>query len=68
MGREQIEGLVKDAVDLANSRVSSSEQAKKYIILENDFSAASDEITPTMKLKRNVVAANYKDILEKLYE
>ena len=68
MGREQIEGLVKDAVDRANSRVSSSEQAKKYIILEHDFSAASDEITPTMKLKRNVVAANYKDILEKLYE
>ena len=68
MGREQIEGLVKDAVDRANSRVSSSEQAKKYIILEHDFSAASDEITPTMKIKRSVVAANYKDILEKLYE
>ena len=66
--REQIEGLVDQAVAVANARVSSSEQIKRFVILEYDFSAERDEITPTMKLKRNIVAANYKDILEKMYE
>lgn len=63
-----VRALVDAAIAKANSRVSSSEQIKKYKILEHDFSAEADEITPTMKLKRNVVAANYKDILETLYD
>ena len=68
MCREQINGLVTQIVEKANSRVSSSEQIKKFVLLDGDFSAERDEITPTMKLKRSVVAANYKDTLEKLYE
>jgi long-chain acyl-CoA synthetase len=63
---------VGDAIDeyvrRANERVSRSEQIKRYRILDGDFSTARDEVTPTMKLKRNVVAAHYGDILEKLYE
>jgi long-chain acyl-CoA synthetase len=55
-------------VERANSRVSSSEQIKRFTILDSDFSAAADEITPTMKLKRARVADNYKSVLEKLYE
>ena len=65
-------GPIQPAVDAivakANSRISSSEQIKKFVILDGDFSAELDEITPTMKLKRSVVAANYQNILEKLYE
>ncbi len=52
----------------ANSRISSSEQIKNFVILDDDFSPLRDEITPTMKLKRSVVAKNYSDVLEKLYE
>lgn len=68
MCREQIDGLVSEVVAKANARVSSSEQIKKFVILDDDFSAERDEITPTMKLKRNVVAQNFKAILENLYE
>lgn len=59
---------VEAAVARANARVSSSEQIKKYAILDHDFSAERDEITPTMKIRRDVVARNYKAILENLYE
>lgn len=62
--RAEIYGIVAKA----NARISSSEQIKRFVILDEDFSARRDEITPTMKLKREVVARNYKDILEKLYE
>jgi long-chain acyl-CoA synthetase len=66
--REEIHSIVKSIVDKANSRVSSSEQIKKFAILERDFSQEEDEMTPTAKLKRNVVAVHFKDTLEKLYE
>lgn len=59
--------IIKQTVEKANSRVSSSEQIKKFMILERDFSAESNEITPTMKLKRNVIAEKFKDVLNKLY-
>lgn len=65
---EGIIQLVKDTIERANARVSSSEQIKKFMILERDFSADLDEITPTLKLKRTVVARNFSDVLEKLYE
>jgi len=66
--REEIHSIVKAVVDKANSRVSSSEQIKKFAILERDFSQEKDEMTPTAKLKRSVVAGHFKDTLEKLYE
>ena len=66
------ETSIREAIDKmvakANARVSSSEQIKKFVILDRDFSAEAGEITPTMKLKRNIVAAHYKDTLEKLYD
>ncbi len=65
---EYIRAAVDRAVAAANTRVSTAEQIKKFVILDADFSAEKDEITPTMKLKRRIVAENYKDILEKLYD
>lgn len=62
---ENVDEKIKEAIDNANSRVSSPEQIKKYVILDRDLSP--DEVTPTMKVKRNVVANNYQDILERLY-
>ncbi|MBV9216156.1 MAG: long-chain fatty acid--CoA ligase [Acidobacteria bacterium] len=65
---EEIQMRVDEVVAKTNRRVSSSEQIKKFVVLEEDFSLMRDEVTPTMKLKRNVVAANYEEILERLYE
>jgi len=59
--------LIKTSVESANSRISSSEQIKTFAILERDFSLEADEITPTMKLKRNVVSEHFVDVLESLY-
>jgi long-chain acyl-CoA synthetase len=64
---------VRDAVEMkiierSNTRVSSSEQIKSFAILNRDFSAEFDEVTPTMKLKRDVVAKNFADTIRNLYE
>jgi long-chain acyl-CoA synthetase len=52
----------------SNARVSSSEQIKRFAILDRDFSAEFDEVTPTMKLKRDVVAKNFAETIQILYE
>jgi long-chain acyl-CoA synthetase len=65
---ELIRQSVKETVGRANARVSSSEQIKKYEILTRDFQPERGEVTPTLKLKRNIIAEKYKDLLTKFYE
>ncbi len=64
---ERIVQLVSEIVERANRRVSSSESVKKFLILGHDFQAERDELTPTMKLKREVVTKNYWAQLQSLY-
>ena len=64
---DEIKKSIEAIVERANSKVSSSEQIKKFVISDRDFSAELDEITPTLKLKRNVIAVNFADVLEELY-
>jgi long-chain acyl-CoA synthetase len=59
---------VQVAVDLANKAVSHAEAIKKFTILGNDFTEAGGEITPSLKLKRNVVTKNYATTIEDLYK
>jgi long-subunit acyl-CoA synthetase (AMP-forming) len=40
---------------------------KRFVILGRDFSPDLDEVTPTLKLKRDVVARNFEDVLRGLY-
>lgn len=60
--------LIKATIEKANARVSSSEQIKRFKILERDFSLEENEITPTLKIKRSVVAEKFKDTLADLYK
>ncbi|MBN6041520.1 long-chain fatty acid--CoA ligase [Amycolatopsis sp. 195334CR] len=58
---------VQAAVDEANRLVSHAEAIKKFAILPQDFTEAGGEVTPSMKLKRNVVTKNYAGDIETLY-
>lgn len=60
--------LVSEIIESANRRVSSSESVKRFVILERDFRPDMDEVTPTLKLKRDVVARNFESVLRSLYE
>jgi long-chain acyl-CoA synthetase len=65
---EEVRSLVAEIVGSANRRVSSSESVKKFVVLERDFSVESDEVTPTLKLKRDVIARNFGEVLRGLYD
>ena len=65
---EQIFDLISETVSKANAKLSSPEQIKKFMILERDFLPEMDEVTPTLKLKRNIVADNFAGVLQNLYD
>ncbi|GAA3552197.1 AMP-dependent synthetase/ligase [Nocardioides daeguensis] len=59
--------IAQQAVDAANERLSRPEQVKAWELLPVEWTAESEELTPTLKLKRRVVHAKYADVLERLY-
>ncbi|MDX6692583.1 MAG: long-chain acyl-CoA synthetase [Blastocatellia bacterium] len=64
---QQMLALVREIVERVNSRVSSSEAVKKFLVLDRDFQIEADEVTPTMKVKRNVVTERYGELIHSMY-
>ncbi|MCK1796317.1 AMP-dependent synthetase/ligase [Streptomyces sp. XM4193] len=58
---------VQQAVDDGNAAVSRAESVRKFRVLTSQFTEESGHITPSLKLKRNVVAKDFADEIEALY-
>jgi long-chain acyl-CoA synthetase len=59
--------MIGEQVERANRRYAPVEQVKKFVILPRDLTQETGELTPTLKVKRNVVATKYADVLDALY-
>ncbi len=59
---------IQAGVDEANARFARIEQVKRFAILERDLSQAEQELTPSLKVKRNVVYERYAERFEGLYD
>jgi long-chain acyl-CoA synthetase len=59
---------VETAVKQANLQVSNAEAIRKFRILPVDFTEDTGELTPTMKVKRNVVAEKFASDIEAIYD
>jgi long-chain acyl-CoA synthetase len=62
-----IRELIQAEIDKANEKYAQVEQVKKFVILDHDLSQATGELTPTMKVKRNVVNERYRELFDSLY-
>ena len=58
---------VQVAIDDANAAVSKAESIREFRILPEDFSIEGGEMTPTLKVKRNVVADRYASSIRSIY-
>jgi long-chain acyl-CoA synthetase len=63
----QVRELIQGVVDEVNADRSRYEQIKRFTILPRDFTMDDDELTPTLKLKRRVVADHFAAALDELY-
>ncbi|MFJ5109219.1 AMP-dependent synthetase/ligase [Streptomyces sp. NPDC088551] len=59
---------VQRAVDEGNAAVSKAESVRKFRVLTRQFTEEAGHITPSMKLKRNVVAKDFADEIEAIYQ
>lgn len=59
---------IQHAIDDANRRFARIEQIKKFTILGRDLTQADGELTPTLKLKRNVIYRDHAGVFDALYE
>ncbi len=64
---EQIRAAVQGDVDTVNAQFSKAEGIKRFTILSAEWEADSEELTPTMKLKRRGISAKYAAEIEALY-
>ena len=63
----ELRATVQEAVDHANKAVSRAESIREFVILPQDFSIESGELTPTLKVKRKVVQEHYAEQIEAIY-
>jgi len=65
--REDVRAELDAAIARANERLSRVEQIKRFQLLAGDWLPGSEELTPTMKLKRKPIAEKYAAQIEALY-
>jgi long-chain acyl-CoA synthetase len=64
---EQVVSLIKAEVDRATPALAPYEKIKRIAILEREFEIEKDEITPSLKVKRNIIEDRYRDLIDDLY-
>jgi long-chain acyl-CoA synthetase len=67
LGHDTLRAELQAAVDEANLSVSKAESIRTFAVLPRDLSIASGELTPTLKVRRMVVAKTYESVIEELY-
>ncbi|WEK71496.1 MAG: long-chain fatty acid--CoA ligase [Candidatus Chryseobacterium colombiense] len=64
---EKVIHFYKEKIQELQSHLSDFEKVKKFTLMPAEFEINSGEITPTLKIKRNVVLKKYADVIEKMY-
>jgi len=63
----RVRALIDAEVAEVNRRLASYESLKYHRILPRDFSVETGELTPSLKVKRKVIAERYRDLIEDMY-
>lgn len=63
-----LEFMRAEITSITKDKLARFEEIKKFTLLPNEFTIDSNEITPTLKLKRKVINQNYSDLIESMYD
>jgi long-chain acyl-CoA synthetase len=64
---KEVQDLIWAEIEAVNKKFARVEQVKKFRLLETQLTAEDEELTPTMKLKRNFVQKKYAEMIESMY-
>ncbi|MDQ0593257.1 long-chain acyl-CoA synthetase [Chryseobacterium ginsenosidimutans] len=64
---EKVNDFYKEKLKELQSHLSDFEKVKRFTLMPAEFDINTGEITPTLKVKRNVVLKKYADLIEKMY-
>jgi long-chain acyl-CoA synthetase len=64
---EEVIALIKAEIEAVNAKLARVEQVKNFRLIEELLTAEDEELTPTMKLKRKVVARKYAPLIDNMY-
>ncbi|MBN2409144.1 MAG: long-chain fatty acid--CoA ligase [Candidatus Aminicenantes bacterium] len=64
----QVVNFLKAEIDRATPNLAQYERIKRIILLDRDFEIEKGEMTPTLKIKRNIIEKKYKAMIDALYE
>lgn len=65
--KKEIIDFYKEKINELQQHLSDFEKVKKFTLMPSEFEIGTGEITPTLKVKRNIVLKKYADIIEKMY-
>ena len=60
--------MMLDRIHTLVQQLAPYEQIKRITLIAHHFSMENGELTNTLKLRRRVIQANYKEVIEKMYE
>ncbi|MDO5693817.1 MAG: long-chain fatty acid--CoA ligase [Pseudomonadota bacterium] len=63
----EVQALIQEVIDSVNTKFARVEQIKKFFLLDTQLTAEDEELTPTMKLKRQLVQKKYAPQIEAMY-
>jgi long-chain acyl-CoA synthetase len=64
---DKIKELYQEKMEEIQKCLSGFEKVKKFVLMPSDFEISSGEITPTLKIKRNIVLQKYAALIDKMY-
>ncbi len=65
---EEVVKLIQDEINKVNAQLARVENIRKFRILDKKLYTEDGEVTPTMKVKRKAINAQYKDLIESMYK
>ncbi len=64
----QVTGRIQHQIDKLNADLAPFEQIKRFALLDRDLSQDAGELTPTLKVRRRIVAQKFEKLIESLYD
>ena len=62
-----VQGRGREIIHRTNKELAPFEAVRDFLILDRDFTVAGEELTPTLKPRRQVIVERYKDLIEDMY-